>query len=96
MRNKFGPLKKINRTNLNKQSESPGVYGIYNDQSRLLRIGRAKQGRIDERVAENKAEVPGAQKYGFIPTNTVQDAIKLETKMLRNRKPRYNKETKGK
>lgn len=96
MKTKFGPLKSINKTNLSQQSQSPGVYGIHDVNSRLLRIGRAKKGRIDERIMENKAEVSGAKKYGFISTSTVQEAIKLETQLLKKRKPPYNKEVKGK
>lgn len=96
MRKKFGRLKNINKTNTSKLENSPGVYSIYSKTSRLLKIGRAKRNRPAERILENANEIVQAKKFGFISTKTVQEAIRLETKLIRNRKPPLNIEKKGK
>jgi hypothetical protein len=36
-----------------------------------------------------------AEKFSFIPTKTVEDAKKLETILIKSRKPPFNKEQKG-
>ncbi len=97
---RFGPLKKINKTNLSKLPDKPGVYGIFTNSGNLQKVGRAKRPRADERIAESAEEVREAgnqaTKFGFISTKTVDEAIKLETSLIKKRKPPLNKEKKGK
>lgn len=99
-RKKFGPLKKINKTNLKKLPDNPGVYGIFTDSGIIQKVGRAKRYRPDKRILESQKEITEAkrraEKFGFIPTKTVEDAKKLETRLIRLRKPSFNKEKKGK
>lgn len=61
-----------------------------------LKIGRAKRNRPDERIQENANKIFDARKFSFIKTKTVEDAIKLETNLIKDRKPPLNKEKKGK
>ena len=96
MRKKFGRLKSINKANLKKLMDGPGVYGIFDKKGKLLKIGRAKRNRPAERITESSTKIQKAKKFSFIKTGKVQDAIKLETKMIKQRKPPYNKEMKGK
>jgi len=96
MRKKFGPAKTINAKNLGKLSEGPGVYGLYNKSTVLIRVGRAKIHRPEERIKENVDKFTEAKKFAFIKTKTVEEAKRLETLILRTRKPRLNKEEKGK
>jgi excinuclease UvrABC nuclease subunit len=93
---RFGKLLNINKTNLDKIHEGPGVYGIYTQSNRLLKVGRAKRFRPAERILENAKEISTAKKFGFITTNSVKDAIKLETQLIKKRKPVLNIETHGK
>ncbi|MCP6720267.1 MAG: hypothetical protein KJI72_03065 [Patescibacteria group bacterium] len=101
MRKKFGPLKSINKANLKKvPKDQPGVYGIFASSGSVQKIGRAKKGRLPIRIKESSQEVKNskkqAKKFAFIPTLTVEDAKKLETRLIRSRKPPFNKEKKGK
>lgn len=96
MRKRFGKLSNINKTSLDKIQEGPGVYGIYSESNRLLKVGRAKRYRPTERIYENADEIATAKKFGFIPTKTVRDAINLETQLISKRKPPFNKEKRGK
>lgn len=97
---RFGPLKKINKKNLGNLSDKPGVYGIFTESGNLQKVGRAKRPRANERISESAEEVREAgrqaTKFGFIPTKTVDEAIKLETSLIKKRKPPLNKEKKGK
>jgi len=96
MRKRFGKLFNINKRNLNKIQEGPGVYGIYSRSNKLLKVGRAKRYRPAERIRENAEEIARAKKFGFIPTKTVKDAIDLETQLIKKRKPPLNVEKRGK
>lgn len=100
VRRRFGPLKTITKDNLNKLSNNPGVYGVFTKSGKLQKVGRAKRYRPDERILESRNEIREAkgqaEKFGFIPTKTVEEAKKLETKLIKLRKPPFNKEQKGK
>lgn len=100
MQKRFGPLKKLNEKNLEKVSDGPGIYGLYDTKGKQLYVGRAKRDRLPERIEESaknvKKEGGNPVKFGFIPTQTVEDAKKLETRILRKRKPPFNEEEKGK
>lgn len=96
MRKRFGRLINLNKTNISKVPNNPGVYGLFTKNSRLLKVGRAKRNRPDERILENTIKIVRAKKFAFITTKTVQDAIKLETNLIKTRKPPLNKEKKGK
>ena len=99
-RKKFGPLRKITKTKLNNLPDKPGVYGIFTESSKLQKVGRAKRPRADKRILESANEIKKAkreaEKFGFIPTKSVEEARKLETRLIRLRKPPFNKEKKGK
>lgn len=101
MRQKFGPLKKISKTNIKKvPKDQPGVYGIFTNSGEMQKVGRAKKSRAPKRIVESAKEIKQAkrqaEKFAFIPTKTVEDAKKLETRLIRRRKPPFNKEEKGK
>lgn len=100
MRKKFGPLKRIKETNLRKLPDKPGVYGIFTESGKAQKIGRAKRHRADKRILESANEVKKtrrqARKFGFIPTKNVEEAKKLETRLIKLRKPPFNIEKKGK
>jgi len=99
-RKKFGSLKKINKTNLKKLRDNPGINGIFTDSGIIQKVGRAKRHRPDKGILESQNEIREAkrqaEKIGFISTKTVEDTKKLETRLIRLRKPPFNKEKKGK
>jgi len=101
MRQKFSLLKKINKTNIKKvPKDKPVVYGIFTNSGKIQKVGRAKKSRAPKRILESAKEIKaarrGAEKFAIIPTNTVEEAKELETKLIRKRKPPFNKEEKGK
>jgi len=91
MRKKFGPLKNINKTNLNKIPDKPIVYGIFTGGGGLQKVGRAKRYRADNRILESQKEVQDkrrqAKKFSYIPTDSVEAAKRLETRFLRIKTP---------
>ena len=101
MRQKFGKLRKITKSNLKKiPKDKLGIYGIFTDSRKLQKIGRAKKGRLAKRILESAEEIKtkkrNAEKFAIIITKTVEEAKKLETKLIKRRKPPFNKEEKGK
>lgn len=99
-RKKFGRLKNITKTNIEDLPDGPGVYGIFDEDGKFLKTGRAKRSRAHDRIKESVEEIRKAKakpkKFAFIPTKNVEDAKKLETELIRKRKPRFNIEKKGK
>ena len=99
-RKKFGPLKKIVKINLNNLPNKPGVYGIFTESGKLQKVGRSKRFRGDKRILESAKDIKKAkrqaEKFSFIPTKTVEDAKKLETILIKLKKPPFNIEQKGK
>lgn len=63
-------------------------------------MGRAKRGRLKERILENVREIKNkkrsADKFSIITTRSVREAKRLETKLIKKRKPPFNIERKGK
>lgn len=101
MRKKFGPIKKINKTTIKKvPKDKPIVYAIFTGSGKLQKVGRAKRGRAPKRILESTKEIKKAKreakKFAFILTETVKDAKKLESKLIKRRKPPFNREEKGK
>lgn len=101
MRQKFSPLKKLTKTSIKKVPKNqPGVYGIFTDSGKLQKVGRAKKPRLPKRILESAQEIKEAKrqakKFAVILTKTVEEAKKLETTLIRKRKPPFNKEKKGK
>lgn len=72
---RFNKILNINKTNLNKIQEGPGVYGMYTRSNKLLKVGRAKRFRPTERILENTKEIAEAKKFGFISTESVKAAM---------------------
>lgn len=94
-RKHFGPLKKATDSNIKKLPDDPGVYGLFTNAGTNLYIGKVKRFRADERVMEHKekGKIP-FKKVGFIPTTTQEEALRLEQRLIKQRKPRYNKDGK--
>ena len=98
---KFSKLKTINKRNLKSvPKDKPVVYGIFTQKGRLQKVGRAKKGRAPIRIMESAREIRQskreAKKFGIILAKSVEEAKKLETLLIKKRKPPFNKEKTGK
>lgn len=61
---KFSPIRTITKGNLEKvPGDRLGVYRIKNAEGDVLYIGKAKGGRLDDRIAEHKGEFDGGTKF---------------------------------
>lgn len=94
-RKKFGPLKKPTKKNLQELTSGPGIYSLNDKSGKPQYIGKAKKNRPDDRISEHKNvdKIP-FDKFGFIKTQTQEEALKLEKKLIKQRKPPYNKQGK--
>ncbi len=90
---KFSPTRAITKTNLDKvPGDKPGVYRIKNIDGDVLYIGKAKGGRLDDRIAEHKGEFDGGTRFQFKTTSSKEAAERLERREIREYKPPRNKD----
>ena len=55
--------------------------------------GKAKRGRVSERISEHLGEIPGA-KVQIEQMKNINEAAKKETNIISRTKPKYNEEGK--
>ena len=90
---KFSPTKPITKANVEKvPGNEPGVYRIKNTQGDVLYIGKAKGGRLDDRIAEHKGEFEGGTQFQYKTTSTKEAAERLERREIRENMPLKNKD----
>lgn len=88
---KFSPKKQITRNNVEKLSgKSAGVYKIVSAQDELLYVGKAKAGRLGDRIYEHKGRFEGGTNFRVTETGTVDRAEKLEKRIIKQEKPPRN------
>ena len=89
---KFSPVRTITKKNLEKvPGNKPGVYRIKNSKNDILYIGKAKGGRLNDRIAEHKGEFKGGTRFQYRITPTKEGAERLERKEIKAYRPRINK-----
>ena len=92
---RFTASKTITKTNIGKvPGDKPGVYRIKNAQGKILYVGMAKGGRLDERIAEHKGEFKGGTRFQYKIASSKEEAEKIERKEIKNWKPVFNKKDK--
>lgn len=90
---KFSPSRTITKTNLEKvPDDKPGVYRIKDTTGDVLYVGKAKGGRLDDRIAEHKGEFEGGTRFQYRTTPSKEAAERLERKEIRANQPPENKE----
>lgn len=90
---KFSKTMRITNANLeNVPGDKPGVYRIKNVEGDVLYIGKAKGGRLDDRIAEHKGEFEGGTKFQYRTTPSKDAAERLERREIREYKPPKNKD----
>ncbi len=89
---RFSRTKSITKQNLqNVPSDKPGIYRIKNNSDAILYIGKAKGGRLPDRIAEHKGQFKNGTKFQYIATSSKEEADKLERREIQKYNPLKNK-----
>ena len=83
------PITKKNVENLSKKSA--GVYKIVDKNNDVLYVGKAKAGRLGDRIYEHKGRFTGGTNFRIHETGTVDKAERLEKRIVKSEKPPRNK-----
>ena len=90
---RFSQTRTITNKNLEKvPGNKPGVYRIKNAGGNVLYVGKAKGGRLPDRIKEHKGEVKGGTQFQYKTTKTSEAAERLERAEIRRQKPPVNKD----
>jgi len=88
---KFSKTARITNANIEKvPGDKPGVYRIKNAEGDILYIGKAKGGRLDDRIAEHKGEFEGGTQFQYRTTSSKEAAERLEQKEIKKFDPPSN------
>lgn len=91
----FTKTQTLTKGNIEKvPGDKPGVYRIKNSQNKILYIGMAKGGRLDERIAEHDGEFRGGTRFQYKTAASKEGAERMERKEIKNWKPVFNKKDK--
>lgn len=89
---KFSNTRKINEKNLeNVPGDKPGVYRIKDSKGGTLYVGKAKGGRLDDRIREHKGKFSGGTHFQYATTRTKDAAERLEKQEIKKNNPPRNK-----
>jgi excinuclease UvrABC nuclease subunit len=90
---KFSKTMRITQANLEKvPGKEPGVYRIKNAGGDVLYVGKAKGGRLNDRIAEHKGEFDGGTQFQYRTTASKEAAERLERREIREYTPPKNKD----
>ena len=89
---KFSPTRTITQNLENVPGNKPGVYRIKNISDDILYIGKAKGGRLPERIAEHKGQFQGGTRFQYRLAPSKDAAERLERKEIREWRPPRNKD----
>lgn len=87
------------KTNYNKTcienlpDDKPVLYRIETDAGKLNYVGIAQRGRVQERLREHLAEIPGAT-VKIEQFKSIQDAREKEARVIKRNHPKYNEQGK--
>ena len=93
----FSPKKQITKSNTERLSKkSAGVYKITDSKGETLYVGKAKSGRLGERIYEHKGHFKGGTNFRYKETRTIERATRLEKRLIKEEKPPRNRMLKRK
>jgi excinuclease UvrABC nuclease subunit len=75
----------------NLPEDKPVLYRIKTDSGNVNYAGIAKRGRVQDRVEEHLADIPGAT-VEIEQFNRVADARQKEANVIKKSQPKYNKQ----
>lgn len=94
---KFSTKKQITKSSTEKLSKKDaGVYKITDSRGETLYIGKAKAGRLGERIYEHKGHFKGGTNFRYQETGTVEKAERLEKRLVKKEAPPRNRMLKRK
>lgn len=77
----------------NLPNDKPVLYRIQTDSGKSNYIGTAKKGRVQERIAEHLAEIPGAT-VKIEQFKSIKDTQKTEQLTIKLNQPKYSEQNK--
>ena len=75
----------------NLSKKSAGVYKIVDKNNEVLYVGKAKAGRLGDRIYEHKGRFKDGTNFRIHETGTVDKAEKLEKRIIKSEKPPRNR-----
>ena len=88
----FSETKPITKSNLDEvPGNKPGVYRIKDAEGKILYIGKAKGGRLDDRIWEHRGRFQSGTQFQYRTTKDKDAADRLEHEEIRKHIPRRNK-----
>ena len=88
----FSPTKTITKKNLaDVPGDKPGVYRIKSSSDKLLYVGKAKGGRLDDRIWEHRGRFHKGTKFQYRTTASKDAAERLEKQEIRKYLPLRNR-----
>ena len=93
---KFSNTQRVTKENVGKvPGNKPGVYRIKSAQGEILYIGKAKGGRLGERIYEHKGSFQGGTQFQYRTTQNKESADQLESEEIKKHIPPRNKAKRG-
>ena len=71
--------------------KSAGVYKIVDRKNEVLYVGKAKAGRLGDRIYEHRGRFKDGTNFRIYETGTVEKAERLEKRIIRSEKPPRNR-----
>jgi len=89
---RFTNKKQITQRNVeNIPKQTSGVYKIVDKNNEVLYVGKAKAGRLGDRIYEHKGRFKGGTNFRIHETGTVEKAEKIEKRIIKSEKPPRNR-----
>ena len=91
MSKRFSNTKPMSQKNIDDvPGDKPGVYRIKNTSGKVLYVGTAKGGRLDDRIAEHMGNIKGGTHFQYKTVSSKESAVRLERKEIKKSTPPFN------